>query len=236
MAGRPAAGGGRWIDVAPERLPGWIDRFTVRHGLDVAWGAVAAEPDGVVRLVCQDGAVAEFIPPPGAVPRSSAGPSPPGQRLAVANLDEFVAVARAPRRLGLLLARRASVAVGVAFGERLETSKVDTSYVQGRTAAGGWSQQRFARRRVNQAKAAASGAADIAVRLLLPVVDDLAAVVTGGDRRAVDAILADRRLEPVAARRAERFLEVGEPRLAVLREAVAAARAVRIVVRDPTGP
>ena len=43
------------------------------------------------------------------------------------------------------------------------SSKLDTSYVQGRTAAGGWSQQRFARRRVNQAKAAAEEAADIAV-------------------------------------------------------------------------
>src|SRR5690606_28548824 len=221
MAVRPAAGGGRWIDVAPERLPGWLDRFTARHRLDDAWGAVPAGQDGVVRLVCLDGAVAELTPPPGAP--------------AVTNLDEFVAVAQAPRRLGLLLARTASVAVGVAHGARLEVSKVDTSYVQSRTAAGGWSQQRYARRRANQAKAAASAGAEIAVRLLLPVVSELAAVVTGGDRRAVDAILADRRLAPVAARRAERFLDVAEPRLAVLRDAVAAARAVRIVVRDEPG-
>jgi hypothetical protein len=58
----------------------------------------------------------------------------------------------------------------------------------------------------------------------------------GGDRRAVDAVLGDPRLAPVAALRAGRFLEVPEPRLAVLERAVAAARAVRILVRDaPSG-
>ena len=61
----------------------------------------------------------------------------------------------------------------------------------------------------------------------------LAAVVTGGDRRTVEAILADRRLERIAALVDERFLDVGEPRLAVLREAVKAARAVRVKVVDP---
>jgi hypothetical protein len=60
--------------------------------------------------------------------------------------------------------------------------------------------------------------------------------VAGGDRRTVDAILADRRLEPVAALVDQRFLDVPEPRLAVLRDAVAAARAIRIRVVDPDGP
>ena len=36
-------------------------------------------------------------------------------------------------------------------GATLESSKVDSSYVQGTTKAGGWSQQRYARRRANQA-------------------------------------------------------------------------------------
>ena len=222
MPARPAAGGGRWVDVAPERLPGWIDRFTARHGFDAAWGAAPAEPDGTVRLVALDDAVAELAPPPGA----------PAAR----DLDEFVTVAQQARRLGLVLARQASVAVGIAVGDRLEVSKVDTSYVQSRTAAGGWSQHRYARRRSNQAKAAAEDAADLVVRLLLPALDGLATVVTGGDRRTVEAILADDRLAPVAARRADRFLDVAEPRLAVLRAAVEAARAVRIVIRDPAPP
>jgi hypothetical protein len=175
-----------------------------------------------VNLLAPDGSVAILHPPPGA-------PDPE-------SLDALVAEAARPRRLGLLLARQSAVGIGVAEGERLVVSKVDSSYVQGRTAAGGWSQHRFARRRENQAKAAAGGAADIAVRLLVPEVGRLAAVVMGGDRRAVDAVLGDPRLAPVAALRAGRFLEVPEPRLAVLERAVAAARAVRILVRDaPSG-
>jgi hypothetical protein len=105
--------------------------------------------------------------------------------------------------------------------------------VQGRTAAGGWSQQRFARRRQNQAKAAAEEATEIVVRLLLPVASGLAALVTGGDRRAVDAVLADSRLEPLLALRSARFLTVGEPKHATLDAAVAQARAVRIRLLDP---
>jgi hypothetical protein len=111
---------------------------------------------------------------------------------------------------------------------------VDTFYVQSRTAAGGWSQQRYARRRENQAKAAAEEAADLVVRLLLPEAPGLSTVVTGGDRRTVDAILTDPRLAALLPLRAERFLEVREPRLAVLKEAIPAARAVRLLVQDPT--
>jgi Actinobacteria/chloroflexi VLRF1 release factor len=199
------------VDVDPERLVRWLAGFGERHG-----GYAA---DGVT-LVASDGARAVLAAPPG-VPR-------------VGDVDELVALAAAPRRLGLLLARRGAVAVGVASGTRLEVSKVDTRYVQGRTAAGGWSQQRFARRRDNQARAAAGDAADLVARLLLPVADGLAAVVTGGDRRAVDAVLADLRLGPVAARRAERFLDVAEPRLAVLEAAVRQARTVRIRLTEPT--
>ena len=137
-----------------------------------------------------------------------------------------MAEANRPRRIGLLLARKGAVAVGVADGTELVASKVDRAYVQGRTAAGGWSQQRFARRRDNQAKAALGEAAELAVRILLPEAGRLAALVAGGDRRAVDGVLADRRLAPLAALRADRLLDVPEPRHAVLVEAVAAARAV----------
>ncbi|SDZ10937.1 hypothetical protein SAMN05444365_105361 [Micromonospora pattaloongensis] len=214
MSSRPAAGGGRWVDVDPARVSRWIEGFAGRHG------APQAAPFGYgVLLTAPDGATAELHAPPGA-------PTDVG-------LPGFLAAAATPRRLGLLLARKGAVAVGVADGERLVASKVDSRYVQGRTAAGGWSQQRFARRRDNQAKAAAGDAADLAVRLLLPEVGSLAALVCGGDRRTVDTILGDRRLAPLAALRVERLLDVPEPRHAVLVEAIGAARAVRIVVRDP---
>jgi len=233
---RPAAGGGRWVEVDPARLERWLEGFRARHGEPRVRGG-----GGPVVLTGADGAVAELHPPPGAareVARGGAGGAAGGVAGGVAadgagdggaaELAEFVARARAPRRLGLLLARQGAAAVGVAEGDRLLTSKVDSWYVQGRTAAGGQSQQRFARRRGNQAAAAAGKAADLAYRLLLPAAPDLAAVVTGGDRRTVETILADRRLAPLAALRAERHLAVATPNLAVLRQAVHAARAVAI--------
>ena len=84
--------------------------------------------------------------------------------------------------------------------------------------------------------AAAGQASDIVAHLLLPVARELAALVTGGDRRAVEAVLSDPRLAPVAALRADRFLDVPEPKLVVLRAAVAQARSVRIRVLDAEPP
>ncbi len=196
------------MDVAPERLPRWLENFATRHGPYRAEG---------LTLIAEDGTSATLSAPPGAGP--------------VSTLDALIREAQASRRLGLLLARKGAVAVGIADGPELITSKVDTHYVQGRTAAGGWSQQRFARRRDNQAKAAAADGAGIAGRILLPEVRALSAVVTGGDRSAVDAILASPTLRPVAALRADRLLDVPEPRHAVLVTAVAAARAVPILIR-----
>ena len=123
MGERAAAGGGKWVDVAPERLPRWLENFGTRHS--------AYREEGLT-LIGTDGATATLHAPPGAGP--------------VTTVAELIGEACAPRRLGLLLARKGAVAVGIADGPKLIASKVDTHYVQGRTAAGGWSQQRFARR------------------------------------------------------------------------------------------
>lgn len=227
MAGanvRPAAGGGRWVDVDPERLPAWLNRFAVNHG-----GYRVTAVDEALRLAAGDGTTLGLWPPPGAVEPGAALPG---------DIEEFVVQAQRERRIGLLLARQASVAVGIAEGARLTESKVDTFYVQSRTAAGGWSQQRYARRRANQARAAAEGAADQAVRLLAARLDQLAALVTGGDRRTVEAVLSDPRLAPARPLVADRFLAAGEPRRATLEQAAGLARQVRALVRDPdvSGP
>ncbi|GIE46695.1 hypothetical protein Ani05nite_02290 [Amorphoplanes nipponensis] len=198
------------MDVAPERLGRWLENFAGRHGPWTATGLL---------LTAEDGATAELTAPPGAP--------------ATDDLEELRSQAGKPRRLGLLLARKGAVAVGVASGARLLVSKVDTHYVQGRTAAGGWSQQRFARRRDNQARAAAADGAGIAARLLLPEVRTLSALVTGGDHTAVDTILAFPTLRGLVELRSERFLDVPEPRRSVLEDAIVQARAVRILVRDP---
>ncbi len=208
------AAGPRWVDVDPGRMPRWLDGFAERHG-----GAPkATAADGVLRLVAPDGAIAECYVAPG-----RPAPSTPAD-LAIEPTG----------RLGLLLARRAGYAVGLVDGAKLIASKVDSRYVQSRTAAGGWSQQRFARRRDNQAKAAAGEAADECVRILLPAAGRLTALVTGGDRQFVDAVLADARLARLRELVAARFLPVPNPKRAVLEEAVTAARAVRIKLTEAT--
>ena len=98
------------------------------------------------------------------------------------------------RSVGAILVRRGGFAVGIFDGRRLVTSKVGSSYVQGKTKAGGWSQQRYARRRANQAAQAYAEVADVVATIILPRTDDLDAVVGGGDRAGVEAVLSDPRL------------------------------------------
>ncbi len=151
-------------------------------------------------------------------------------------VDDFVAHARHPARVVLLLIRRGGYGVGLVEGGALTRSKHGTRYVQSRTAAGGWSQQRFARRRENQA----SGLLDTAAAATASVVlgDDGrrvpadAVVVTGGDRALAERLLADRRLAGLAALAHPRHLDVPDPRAAVLRQAAQRALAVQIDVRN----
>jgi hypothetical protein len=202
------------VEVDPARLQRWLDNFAERHGSI----AVDTDVDGL-RVRAFDGTMAFLHTPPGTPP--------------TLDLPAFVAAAGSPRAVGLLLVRRGGYAVGVAEAGELVASKVDSTYVQARTAAGGWSQQRFARRRENQTRALVNSAVETAVRVLLPEATRLATLVTGGDRALVDQVLADRRLGILAGLRAERFLDVPDPRLAVLREAVGRAHAVRVrVVED----
>jgi peptide subunit release factor 1 (eRF1) len=130
--------------------------------------------------------------------------------------DELVEHALRERTVGVLLVRLGGHAAGVFRGDRLVASKVGSRHVQGRTAAGGWSQQRFARRRAGQAAVAHSAAADDAARVLLG--HTLDALVVGGDRSAVDSVLADRRLAPLVPLVTGRVLAVPDPRLKVLQE------------------
>lgn len=209
MADAPAAV--RTVVVAPERLQRWLHGFAERHGPS----AYDVQPD-VVRLDAPDGAWAEC-----------AVPFPP--------LDPAVGLvghALAERRVGVLLVRRGGHAAGVFEGTRLVASKVGSRHVQGRTAAGGQSQQRFARRRENQARAAYAAAADVAAALLLPEVGALDALVLGGDRQAVREVLQDARLRALDTLAGDPWLTVPDPRRAVLDATAKQFRAVRIRVSD----
>jgi hypothetical protein len=202
--------------VAPERLGQWLDGVAERHGAFSDVGLV----DRAVRIVCADTTAVTLRAPfdwtPGA-----------------ALLTSFTAAAREPRTAAVLLVRRGRWAVGVFEGSELVVSKVDSRQVQGRTAAGGWSQQRFARRRGNQTDAVVQHAVETAVRVLLPATGSAAALFTGGDRGLVDAVLTDRRLAPLAALRREPALDVGEPTKAVLLDTPKQFRAVDVVIREP---
>jgi hypothetical protein len=141
----------RRVSVPAGRLARWIDGFTERHG-----ATRASATTSQVELTGTDGARAWLdIPFP---PMDDTGDP-------CADLVRHVQLART---IGVLLVRRRAHAVGMFHGDELIESRVDTHYVQGQTKAGGWSQQRYARRRANQAHAAFADAAEAAVRVLLP--------------------------------------------------------------------
>jgi VLRF1 release factor-like protein len=213
---RPAAGGGRRLGVTPERLGRWLDGVADRHG---AFSRVEFH-DGAVQLTCADTTAVLLR-------------APFDWRPGPALLTTFAAAARRPHRAAVLLVRRGRWAVGLFDGVDLVVSKVDSRLVQGRTAAGGWSQQRFARRRGNQTDAVVGAAADTAVRVLLPHVEGTRALFTGGDRGLVDDVLADPRLRALAALRREPPLEVGEPTKAVLLATPEQFRAVQVHIVEP---
>jgi hypothetical protein len=155
-----ASSAGRWLDVAPSRFPGWIADFAERHGDGTRGGALTMDVTSQnVTFTAPDGAVAECHPPFPAVPGLVAGTDPGACAEAVA------AHALAPRAVGVLLVRLGGYAAGVFAGSppRLEASKTGSRLVHGRSAAGGWSQHRFARRREKQANEALRAAADAAV-------------------------------------------------------------------------
>jgi Actinobacteria/chloroflexi VLRF1 release factor len=220
---RPAAGGGRWVDVDPERVAGWVDGFSQRHGVSATtWTA------DVVTLVAADGAVAELHVP---FPPLSGPPAPPADE-PHDPIDRFVAHALHDRLVGVLLVRLGGHAAGVFQGTRLVTSKVGSRHVQGRSAAGGWSQQRFARRRAGQGRVAMSAAADVAANLLVPYAGRLDGLVLGGDRGSVADVLEDPRLVMLRALPRGPHLDVPDPRLVVLQRSARQFRAVRIRVVD----
>ncbi|HET6877763.1 MAG TPA: acVLRF1 family peptidyl-tRNA hydrolase [Jatrophihabitans sp.] len=195
------------MTVAADRLARWLDGFAERHG-----ETVAESSEELVALSGADRARAWIHVP-----------FPP-------LTGDLVDHVQRSRRVGVLLVRRSGFAVGVFEGAALVASKVDSSYVQGTTKAGGWSQQRYARRRANQANAAFAEAADAAARILGGAALD--ALVAGGDRPAVRAVLEDRRMRELEPLLTGPWLAVKDPKLRVLAATPEQFRAVRISL-DP---
>ncbi|GAA1682001.1 acVLRF1 family peptidyl-tRNA hydrolase [Glycomyces endophyticus] len=228
---RPAAGGGRIVEVEPERLPKWVANFAARnggiaahHAEDDAWTIESNEgpPAGPGAPASRQTAQVRW---------ALAGGLPAGWLLdddplkAAEHLRDY---ALEPRVIAVLLARKGAYSVGVLEDGRITASKTDTAYVQGKTKAGGQSQQRFARRREGQAHAAEKRARDAVFAVLGHARFD--ALVTGG---VVDGILEDPRLAKLKP--AAHFGDIAEPKQALLTETAYRAIGFRILVAAATG-
>lgn len=201
--------------VDPERLEDWLAGFSERHG------ELTCHPsEASVVLTAADGSVAECHVPFAPLHVDVSAP-----------YGGLLAHALAARRVGVLLVRLGGHAAGVFDGTQLVTSKVGSRQVHGRSAAGGRSQHRFARRREGQVRVALAAAADNAAATLVPVADELEALVLGGDRQALDTVMADARLAALRPLVVVPRLDVPEPRLRVLLQTPPLFRAVRIHVR-----
>ncbi|HET8769008.1 MAG TPA: acVLRF1 family peptidyl-tRNA hydrolase [Pedococcus sp.] len=172
----------RVVEVDPERLEGWLERFAANNP----------------------------------------GPDAPQRVVGTERFDHLP--------LAVVLVRRGGYAVGLADGAAYAASKVGTRHVQSRTAAGGWSQQRFARRRGNQADELVRAVADHAARLLLS--PRPAGLVVGGDKALVRDVLADPRLAVLADLPRRELYDLPDPRRSVLEDALRRGRVVRVTVED----
>ena len=229
------------MDVAPERFPRWIASFARRHGENGQDSPLAvALTVGNVTFTALDGAVAECHPPfPPLADNSKKRAAAPGSAAESAEeAAELVAAhCQRPRTVGVLLVRLGGYSVGVftGFPPALAGAKTGARLVHGRSAAGGWSQHRFARRREKQASealaAAARAAADVFGRWGPGQLD---AVVLGGDKRAMAELRRDPVLAPYMAIATDRFLTVPDPKRSVLEDAPRLFLAVKIRLTEPT--
>lgn len=195
----------RTVLVPLARVDRWLENFATRHGEY----ALGSEP---LTATASDGAVAVITGPFG-----TPATLPPV----------------APEvRWGLLLVRRGGFAVAAGSTPTPAVTKVGKRHVQGKTKAGGWSQQRFARRRDNQAREAFEAAADHAHRILVHE-HPVDVLVCGGDRGAVDAVLADPRLRGLVDKVTAPWLAVSDPNAAILAKAVEDAWSCTIQIAEP---
>ncbi|MBM3947388.1 MAG: hypothetical protein FJ315_08350, partial [SAR202 cluster bacterium] len=144
--------------------------------------------------------------------------------------EPLEAVLTARLTIGVVLVRLSGYATGVFQGGLLLASKVGSAHVHGRHKAGGWSQQRFARRREKQARELYGRVCEAVVEHLGPHERSLDYVLLGGDRFTLQGFLAEC---PFLARLGERVLErrlpVDQPNQEALEAALEEAWASRVL-------
>lgn len=142
--------------------------------------------------------------------------------------------------LGIVLVRRGGYAAGLALQGTLTSAKVGTRHVQSRTAAGGWSQQRFARRRGKQADELVDAVVGHARRILLG--DDESprkdasgiprGLVVGGDRALVGEVLGAPALRALTGLPMRELYDLPDPKRDVLERALRRGRAYRVELTE----
>jgi hypothetical protein len=194
------------VELAASQVEGWIDRFVARHGEAVEHDYVLTAADGTVATV--------------------SFPYFPVREGAVAQ-----AVATS-RTIAVVLVRGGAHSVGIVRDGAVLASTTDRHQLNGRTAAGGWSQQRFARRRGNQVRQGLEHAVSDIRRVLLPRCEEFDSVVFGGDKLALTTIREPRDLAVLWEKLADRHVDVGQPRRVVLDEVAKRVTGVEILLAD----
>lgn len=202
----------RAVEVAPQRLARWLVGFEQRHG-----HYCTHVSEGAVHLRAADGERARL-----------SGWLPVTEDLGETGVT--AALFAPPWPMAVLLVRRGGYAVAIADAGGTLSRKVGTRHVQSRTAAGGWSQQRYARRRGNQAAELVGAVAAHLARLLEEAAQPPASLLVGGSRDLVAQVLADRRLFRLQTLPRRSLHDLPDPRAAVLETALERAQAVRIMV------
>jgi hypothetical protein len=197
-----------------ERVAGWVSRYDDAHP-GTSW---VLQPE-LASAHSPDGSRADIAVPFG-----------PLTDLSLAGLSAHL---ERPWRIGIVLVRRGGFAVARLDGATVAESKIGRRHVQGKTKAGGWSQQRFARRRDNQARAAFDAAAEHVQRLLTGSGRTLQLLASGGDRQAVASALAHPELAALSKVPQTWLGGLPDPNRATLDAAIARARSVEVTLHDP---
>jgi hypothetical protein len=190
-------------------VPRFVGRENVRKRLEPLGGQPGRTTyvDGAVRIATAGGTIT--VRPPFGLPHAG--------EYEVVRLEPLFEALAADHVVAALLVRLGGYAVGVFDGERLVASKVGSRFVKGRHKKGGSSSGRFRRRREEQARELIEEAAEVAARVLETWRDRVEFVALGGDRTAVERVLAaSPELGWLSERALPRFFTVRDPRQAVL--------------------
>jgi hypothetical protein len=137
-------------------------------------------------------------------------------------------------KLGVVLVRLSGYATGVFDGDTLVASKVGTAHVHGRHKAGGWSQQRFARRREKQARELYDRVSEAVTERFAPYERELDYVLLGGERFTLQGFVARCSfLQRLGPRVLERTLPVDHPNQAAFEGALEEAWVSRVLTFVP---